>query len=125
MTENAQLERADMPSMIVFSDMQFNEAASCDESPMEESDMEILHESIRDQFHQTASRLGWKDKDSTPLVYWNVRNTGGHPVDKSTEGTVLLSGFSPSLLKLVMNGEALHEEVVAVVQMDGSVVETK
>lgn len=40
---------------------------------------------------------------------------------KSHEGAVLLSRFSPSLLKLVMNGEALKEEEVKIVQTDGTI----
>merc|ERR1712224_867400 len=52
----------------------------------------------------------------TPIVYWNLRNTGGgHPVEKDTEGAVLLSGFSPSMLKMVMNGDALEDKEVEVV----------
>merc|ERR1712157_286694 len=59
--------------------------------------------------------------DPTPIIYWNLRNTGGHPVEKDTEGAVLLSGFSPSMLKLVMNGEALEDKEVEVVESDGTI----
>ena len=52
-------------------------------------------------------------------MFWNLKNTGGHPVDKDTKATVLLSGFSPSLLKFVLNGEAVKEEFLEVVQSDG------
>jgi hypothetical protein len=55
-----------------------------------------------------------------PILFWNLRNTGGHPVNKAMEGTMLLSGFSTSLLKMFMNGEALREEEVEIVQSDGT-----
>lgn len=40
------------------------------------------------------------------IVYWNVRDTGGFPVQSNTPNTQMLSGFSLSLLKLVLdNGD--------------------
>jgi Domain of unknown function (DUF2828) len=118
--ESARLERHEMPSFIVFSDMQFNEAAS-----LPAASMSTMHDAIRCKVGQMAVRLGWEDSTPTPIIYWNLRNTGGHPVDKDTEGAVLLSGFSPSLLKLVIHGEALREEEILVVQQDGSTVTEK
>ena len=112
------LSREDMPSLIVFSDMQFNEAAGC--SGDAKSGMRDVQEEIKTKVAKVASDLGWEDTEPTPIVFWNLRNTGGHPVNKATEGTVLLSGFSPSLLKMVMNGEALREEEVEIVQSDGT-----
>ena len=107
------IPREEMPALIVFSDMQFNTAASCS--------LDVMHDVIRKKFSVTARKLGWSDKKPTPIVYWNLRNTGGHPVDKGTEGAVLLAGYSPSLLRLVMGGGALEEQVVEVVQADGTV----
>ena len=42
-------------------------------------------------------------------------------VNELAEGAVLLSGYSPSLLKLVMNRDALQEEEVEVIQGDGTI----
>mmetsp|Transcript_6430 Transcript_6430/g.18397 ORF Transcript_6430/g.18397 Transcript_6430/m.18397 type:complete len:686 (-) Transcript_6430:459-2516(-) len=109
------LAREDVPTLIVFSDMQFNVAQGYG------SDMVAMHDTIRKKFAATARELGWYDPDPTPIVYWNVRDTVGHPVESDTEGAVLLSGFSPSLLKMVMNGEALKDEEVEVLQADGTV----
>ena len=40
------------------------------------------------------------------IVYWNVRDTGGFPVQSNTPNTQMLTGFSLSLLKLVLdNGD--------------------
>lgn len=125
--EDNGLKKEDMPSMIVFSDMQFDEAAGyygyC--SYGQQSNTETMHECISHEYERTAKKLGWADCDPEPIVYWNLRNTGGHPVNKDTDGAVLLSGFSPSLLKLVMYGEALKAEEVQVVEKDGTVVTKK
>jgi len=111
------LRREDMPCLIVFSDMQFNKAHKGDKATM--------FQTIRQKVRAVGVELGWTDCEPTPIVFWNLRNTCGHPVDKDTEGTVMLSGFSPSLLKLVMNGDALKEEEVEVVQKDGAIVKEK
>jgi len=118
--EEKKLQRADLPSLIVFSDMQFDEA---------HYGAGTMHSLIEQEYQSTAKRLGW-DVDaesggkSTPptMVYWNLRTTGGHPVDANTEGAVLLSGFSPSLLKLVMDGKTLEEVEVEVVDTQGDEV---
>ena len=120
------LSREDVPSLIVFSDMQFNEAAGNAYSyTMDVSKVETMHQVIGKKFQAAAESLGWENVDPTPIIYWNLRETGGHPVKKDTPGAVLLSGFSPSLLRLVMNGEALKEEEVEVVELDGTVRKEK
>ena len=112
------LAREDMPALIVFSDMQFNSASRSGR-------LDVMHDVIRAKVYKVAKELGWEDAEPTPLVYWNLRNTNGHPVDKDTEGAVLLAGFSPSLLRMVMGGDALEEMEVEVVQADGSVQKEK
>lgn len=122
------LAREDVPLLIVFSDMQFNEAAGCVYQYWrggQTKTMEDIQQRINRDFAETGRKLGWKDLDPKPTVYWNLRNTGGHPVNKDTEGAVLLAGFSPSLLKLVMNGEALKEETVEVVDSHGNTTTEK
>lgn len=124
------LPREDLPVMIVFSDMQFNEAAGFCEGYGEDHDsstakLDTMHDTITSKFKTVATKLDWTDDNPTPIVFWNLRNTGGHPVDKDTPGAVLLSGFSPALLKLVMNGDALREEEVQMVQADGTVTTEK
>lgn len=121
------LEKEDMPALIVFSDMQFDFACGFYGygAQPKRHPMETMHEHIRREYERVGKRLGWRDCDPDPIVFWNLRSTGGHPVDKDTEGAVLLSGFSPSLLKLVMYGEALKAEEVQVVEKDGTVVTKK
>ena len=129
------LSRKDMPSIIVFSDMQFDEACGFSgyayhyqdwkSAALNGGTMDIMFDTIKKKVAHVANQLGWDDPDPTPIVFWNLRNTGGHPVNKDTEGAVLLAGYSPSMLKMVMNGDALKEEKVEVVKNDGTVVTEK
>jgi len=123
------LSKEDVPSLIVFSDMQFDQANQLTNAyrrnRKESSAMVPMHSVIRSKFANVAHVLNWDSIDPTPIVYWNLRDTGGHPVDKDTEGAVLLSGFSPSMLKLVMNGEALEDNEVEVVETDGTIRKEK
>jgi hypothetical protein len=140
------LRRDEMPTLIVFSDMQFNEAAGHGHFLRFEQEQERTYSLSRAEQNQTMfetikakvravapslgitdNGMGWVDAEPTPLVFWNLRNTGGHPVSNDTEGAVLLSGYSASLLKLVLNGTALEDEEVEVVSVksDGSVSMTR
>merc|ERR1712224_925127 len=115
-----------MGSLIVFSDMQFNQAHRSSSSSLDTTTA-MMHDVICSKFAKVGQQLGWKDTDPTPIVYWNLRTTGGHPVDKDTEGAVLLSGYSPSMLKFVMNGDAMKEETVEIVEIeaDGTTTTTR
>mmetsp|Transcript_8816 Transcript_8816/g.21531 ORF Transcript_8816/g.21531 Transcript_8816/m.21531 type:complete len:636 (+) Transcript_8816:350-2257(+) len=123
------LLKEDAPSLIVFSDMQFDEANqnthACRRYRKQSGAMVPMHGVIRSKFANAAQVLNWNDMDPTLIIYWNLRDTGGHPVDKDTEGVVLLAGFSPFLLKLVMNGDALKDIELEVVQADGTMGKEK
>lgn len=118
------LAREDVPALIVFSDMQFDEAAGLHTYRCK-SDWSTMHNTIQKRFATIGAGLGWEDTTPTPIVYWNLRNTGGHPVNKDEEGAVMLSGFSPSLLKLVMQGKFFEEVEVEVTQVDGTTTTDK
>lgn len=120
------LDRSDMPAMIVFSDMQFDIAQGHYNGGFSVNTRDnMMQDLIKKEFENTASALGWEDPTPTPLVYWNLRNTGGHPVNCETQGAVLLSGFSPSMLKLVMTGKALEAVEVELVDENGETTITK
>jgi len=53
----------------------------------------VMQDAIRVKMGRVARRLGWTNAGPTPLVYWNLRNTRGHPVTKDTAGTVFVGGF--------------------------------
>jgi hypothetical protein len=125
----SKLDRANLPILIVFSDMQFNAAAGYDsylyQGTSADACMTSMHEHIEERYATIGGSLGWEDMSPPPIVYWNLRNTGGHPVNKDQEGAVLLSGFSPSLLKLVMQGKVFEDVEVEVVQADGTTKKEK
>lgn len=87
-----ELDHNQMPkTLFVFSDMQFNACVKGDTA------------------FQTARNLylaaGY---DMPSVVFWNLsaRETRGIPVTKDEHGTVLLSGYSETLMRHVMGGRA-------------------
>jgi hypothetical protein len=94
----------EIPDLIVFSDMQFNQAGKYGET---------MHDLIKRRFAEAGYGL-------PKIIYWNLRaNTVGFPVQANAPNTQLLSGFSPSLLKLLLDGEPLITEEVT---SDGTVI---
>jgi hypothetical protein len=113
--EKHRLPYDDMPSLILFSEMHFNQASAGSGKRHT-----TMREVMKHKLANTAWKLGWKETETKPVVFWNLRDTRGHPAKKDTEGAVLLSGFSPSLLKVVMHRDALAYTEVEVVQKDGT-----
>merc|ERR1711976_1109256 len=70
--ESYRLAREDVPTMIVFSDMQFNVAYSkvdyWQPGPKGTAGLATMHQEIRRKFATTARKLGWSDPDPTPIV---------------------------------------------------------
>merc|ERR1711924_362 len=87
----------DVPDLIVFSDMQFDQA----------------HEGSWETHHERLQRT-WAEKgyELPSITYWNLRGdtAGGFMAEASCPGVRLLSGFSPALLKLVLTGEEVDED---------------
>lgn len=80
----------DMPDMlIVFSDMQFDQSTYRNKSVGVFKDM-------RKRFKDAGYQM-------PQLVFWNLRDYGQNtPVKFNKDGTALVSGFSPSLMKSVL-----------------------
>merc|ERR1711974_260667 len=81
------ISQEEMPqTLVIFSDMQFNMA-------------------VRGKTNHKAAKQAFKDAGYKlpKVVYWNLRATGNSPVKASTNNTALVSGFSPSLMKNVLN----------------------
>merc|ERR1711881_59317 len=95
------VDREDVPDLIVFSDMQFDAASG----PGWET-------------HHARLSREWASKgyELPTITYWNLRGDtqGGFMADSKTPGVRLLSGFSPALLKLVLTGEEVDEDDVTV-----------
>jgi len=89
-----------VPDLIVFSDMQFNQACS--------------DKSSNTMFEVITNKFKAKGYPRAPhIVFWNLRgDTSGVPVKNDTQGVTMLSGFSPSQLKHLLSGEPLEKEVI-------------
>lgn len=97
--KKAKLKPHEMPTaLLVLSDMQFDQARDdC-------GSWETHHERIVRRF---------KSVGYTPphIIYWNLRgNTVGFPAQANTPDVTMVSGFSPSTMKLLLDGEPLKEE---------------
>lgn len=103
-----QLPLEEVPDMIIFSDMQFDSAVG--------RRGEVMLQSVQRRFRE----CGYPDMPR--IVFWNLRgddNNNGYPATANSEGVQMLSGFSPALLKAVMQGDPVEEDVVT---EDGVVV---
>jgi hypothetical protein len=95
----AKLSPADIPDLIVFSDMQFNQA---------DRSWETHHERLVRRFAEAGVAVCGEPWPMPGITYWNLRgDTRGFPATATDTGVRLLSGFSPSLLKLLLSGEPM------------------
>jgi hypothetical protein len=80
--------------VIVFSDMEFDQASS--------RPWETDYEAIKRKF--TEAGYG----DAVPeIVFWNLRDSRSVPVTTEMKGVALVSGFSKNLVKLFLDGEGI------------------
>jgi hypothetical protein len=87
------VEGAPIDKLFVFSDMQFDEA-------MRNGD--VTH------FQRAKKMFADVDAAFPTIVFWNLRgNTSNFPVTCDENGVVLLAGYSPSLLKSIIEQDEL------------------
>jgi Mg-chelatase subunit ChlD len=99
----AKLMPNDIPDLIVFSDMQFNQAQRS------RGQWETHHQRLVRRFAETGRKVCGEPWRCPEITYWNLRgDTVGFPSSAGTPGVQLLSGFSPALLKLLLAGEPLQ-----------------
>ncbi|MCH9717118.1 MAG: DUF2828 family protein [Gammaproteobacteria bacterium] len=93
------VSEGNMPTKIlILSDMQFNQATRRD-SLGAQSMIESMYE-----------ELGYTKPD---IIYWNLNAKGGNfPVEFDKNGTALVSGFSPSILKSLLGGKNMTPESI-------------
>lgn len=97
------LTDADMPDcLIIFSDMQFDHAAGDKQYPFFRGETSRPYdESAQEIARKLFTDAGYK---LPQIVYWNLVGSGTQaPVTFDESGTVLVSGFSPSLLKPILS----------------------
>lgn len=84
-----------LPNLLIISDMQFDKACDCNEDVM----YNVLKRKV--EFASRRHNKAWK---MPTIIFWNVNGyTQGFPVKSEQTDTVLLSGFSPSLLEKVLS----------------------
>lgn len=117
------LDQAQIPDLLVVSDMQFNEAEHgyCEQGGKWESS----YSKIAQLFHDLGLELHGRPLDAPQIIFWNVRSdTVGFPASATQKGVMLLSGFSPALMKFILSGE-MEEEVIVGVDADGKAIKEK
>lgn len=90
------MSQADLPkNVLIISDMEFD----CGTTNKYYSDYATLFEEIRRRFMEYGYTM-------PRLVFWNVcSRSGAIPMTKNDAGVALVSGFSPSVCKMVLSGE--------------------
>jgi hypothetical protein len=101
------LPMGEVPDMIVFSDMQFDIACG---GGLSTTSMTHLH-LIQEMFHDLGMRICGEPYPAPRIIFWNLRGTtSGFPAQSNAENVQMLSGYSPSLFKFVVEGEAAPQE---------------
>lgn len=90
--------QAEMPKvLLILSDMQFNQCARYDDSAME---------SIRRNYTAAGYEV-------PRVVFWNINASDNVPVKHDTNGVALVSGFSPTIVRNVLNaGDKFDPETI-------------
>lgn len=82
--------QADMPKMLlIMSDMQFDACARFDDSAMQ---------TIARQYEAAGYEV-------PKIVFWNINARDNAPVKYDTRGVAMVSGFSPSIVKSVLDAD--------------------
>jgi hypothetical protein len=108
--------------LLVFSDMQFNSSIGHTYSSYSYGSYGISSNktiNVWETMYDTICRkwkawFGLTDEQCLTMmptiIFWNLRsNTNGSPVDCTTKGVIQISGYSASLLKMVLYGEELKQ----------------
>jgi len=96
---NKCLLNGDLPpsKVIVLSDMQFNVASGY-----------TTYKPNNTTFENIKKKFKQYNLPFPEMIFWNLRgDTGDFPVNSSTEGVTMLSGFSQTLLNSIMSGRTL------------------
>ena len=116
------LGAGEIPDLLVVSDMQFNEAVGHSAKGY----WMLVQDNIKSMFSDLGLELHGRPLDPPQIIFWNVRaDTEGYPAAADDKGVMMLSGFSPALLKFVLSGEMEEEAIVGVDSAGNAVKEKK
>lgn len=111
--EKNKLKVEDIPDLIIFSDMQFD-AAVIRHADGKKSNLgfETQFEKIQIKFAKIGTKICGEPYPMPKIIFWNLRGrTAGFPVQAYQGNVQMLSGFSPSLLKFVMDEGELDKKM--------------
>jgi len=92
------LEQQDIPTLLVVSDMQFNESI--------DTKWNSAYNNIVLLFHDLGMQVHGSPLTPPTIIFWNVQSrTFGYPASADQKGVVMLSGYSPALMKYVLSGQ--------------------
>lgn len=101
--------------LLVLSDMQFNASINLQYTDYNSRVSRQVQVNPWDTMYETICKK-WKahfsctDKDLPTIVFWNLRgDTSGSPVNSDTKGVIQISGYSASLVKMLLFGEELAQ----------------
>jgi len=89
------LSSEDIPDLVIFSDMQFNRAINSNNN---NTHLQI----VQDKFKSNGFVC-------PRIIFWNLRDSIGFPTTENTNNVIMLSGFSQSLLKFILENESISE----------------
>jgi hypothetical protein len=102
--EDNRLPAEEVPNLLVISDMQFDAASS------ESRKWNTAYENIEKLFADLGTRLHGAPMRPPTIIFWDVRGKVAFPASASQPGVVLLSGYSPALMKFVLSGDLEDRE---------------
>jgi hypothetical protein len=114
--ESNRLNPEEIPDLIVFSDMQFDSANGSSyyygsRSRQSVPSWETALETLTRRFAEVGTKVCGKPWLPPKIIFWNLRgDTRGVPATADTPNVQLLSGFSPSLLKLLLSGSEMKPD---------------
>jgi hypothetical protein len=103
------VSETEMPTMIVIlSDMEFNQASNSRSNWFGDATNHDWNPTAQQMIEQMYSDAGYT---MPKIVYWNLNaRNANFPVKFDTQGTALVSGFSPALLTSLLSGKDLTPE---------------
>jgi hypothetical protein len=108
------LSQEEIPNLLVISDMQFDAAKGNGDS------WNTAYENIVQLFAELGMRTKGSPFLPPTIIFWNVRGSVGFPVAADQPGVVMMSGYSPSLMKFILSGELEREEIIEEEEACGS-----
>lgn len=107
--ERNRLPESEIPDLIIFSDMQFDVAIGARST--KDGDRSGQLQRIQKRFANLGKKISGHPYNSPRIIFWNLRgNTAGFPATATSDNVQMLSGFSPSLFKHLVDGSELAVE---------------